>query len=432
MTLLFDKIADTENLRAAYKVLRQRYYSPERRRYYFRSGPDGEGFEQFDTDSLRNLEDIGEKLRHRDFSFGPYFERSISKQSRKHWPIGQFNLRDRIVYRAIYQVVASTYDHIFSDSLLSYRKGMGSWDCLRKAMRMIKRENGKVWVVRTDVYQYVERLDHEILREQLRRLFSNEPEVLRLFLAFVTQQRVVEGVKRSRMAGSHPGAELTTFLYNLYLKDLDHYMVRRGFRYFRYSDDLIVYGKDAEEAKRAKRVVSRFVKKMKLELHPEKTFIAAPGEKYEYLGYTFRGLTFTISENSLRRLKRWVRHRLRMKLYAPLRKSGFSKEKAVRIIIDDFQSPENTRKLISWLGYFQRINDTSQLKAVDKMIRERIAACTTQRFTDKNYKHVSPQELRKLGLHSLVGLYYRINRGRPLPRDVQEKIRGLRLFSPKL
>ncbi len=432
MTLLFTNIVDPKNLRAAYKVLSKRYYSPESHRYYFRPGPDGEGFEQFNIELERNLVEVREKVSSQDFAFGPYFERAISKLGHKHWPVGQFNLRDRIIYRAIYQKVAPAYDHIFSDSLLSYRKKMGAWDSILRSIRMIRREEGKLWVFRTDVYQYVERLDHQILREQLHSTFSSEPDVLRLFIAFVDQPRIVEGIQRSREAGSHPGAELTTFLYNLYLNDLDHHMVRRGFRYCRYSDDVIVYCRDEEEARRAKRIASRFIGRMKLELNPKKTLIVAPRETYEFLGYTFQGLTFTISKNSVMRVKSWVRLRLRKSLYAPLRNSGLSKEEMLKTIINDFQSPENAQKLISWLGYFHLINDPSQLKAVDKMIRERIGACLTQRYSMKNYKYASSQELSELGLHSLVGLYYRINRGRPLPQDVQRKLRGRTLFSPRI
>ncbi len=431
MSRLFEDIVGPRNISLAYQVLRKRYYDPMTKRFSFRPGPDGEGFEQFEANLEKSLERVQQRVRGDGFAFGPYFERPI-RGSRKDWPVGHFSLCDKVLFRAIYQIVAPAYDHIFSDSLLSYRKGEGAWDSILKAMRMIRRDNGNVWVFRTDVRNYVVRMDLRILREQLCKLFADEPEVLRLFLAFVDQPRIVDGALRPREVGSQPGAELTTFFYNLYLNDLDHYMVRSEFRYSRYGDDIIVWGRDENEARSAKRIIAEFCEKMMLDLHTAKTFIAAPGEQYEYLGYNFRGLTFTVSKNSLGNLKKWVHHRLQKGRYKTLKQHRLGEEETLRLIIDDFQSARNTQKLVSWLRYFQLISDPSQLKAVDKIIRERIGACVTQRFTQRNYKLVPSQKLRKQGLRSLVSLHFLMKRGRPLPPDVLQKLDGRTLFSPRI
>ena len=430
MTMLFQQITDTENIRSAHENLQKRFYNKVQKRYNFIPGPDGERFDQLNADIEKNLERIQVRLKSEDFSFGPYSERLIPKGGGGNRTIGQFNLRDKIIYHAIYRVVAPAYDHIFSDSLVSYRKGLGAWDSVLKAMRMARRENGKYWLFRTDVRHYVEALDLHILREQLHGLFRTEPEVLRLFLSFLAQPRIVDGVQTLRDKGSPQGADLTTFFYNLYLKDFDHHMVNEGFRYSRYSDDIIVWARTQDEAMRARRAVEQFLKKMKLEIHPSKTFTAAPGEAYEYLGYAFRRLTFTISKKSLGRLTRWIRRGLRISLYETLMQRGLTGEESLRIIIQDFQNTRNTQRLMSWLRYFQRINDPRQLRAVDKMIRERILACLAQRFAQQNYKLASPRKLQKQGLHSLVSLYYRVNQGRPLPADIQRKLGDQILFSP--
>lgn len=429
--MMFERIADTENVRSAYEALHKRYFNPKLKRYFFKTGPDGEGFDTLNTNLQENLRTIRERLKEKDFAFGPYFERRVQKAGDEFRLVGCFNLRDKIIYHAIYRVVAPACDHIFSDSLVSYRKGLGSWDSVLKAIRVM-RESGSSWVFRTDVRQYAERFDLHILEEKLRKLFQDEPEVLRLFLAFLAQPRIVDGVQRSRELGAPQGADLTTFFYNFYLNDLDHRIVNGGLRYSRYADDIIVWGQSREEAERGKRMITKLVTEMKLELHPAKTFIAAPGGQYDYLGYTFRDSTLVVSEKSLGHLTGWIRRKLRKNLYKTLAERRLSEEGALQFIIRDFQSSKNMQKLISWLRYFQRINEPSQLKAVDKMIRERIGMCLNQRVTRKSYKGASPRKLRELGLYSLVGLYYRMNTGRLLQHDIQEKLGEKRLFSPDI
>jgi retron-type reverse transcriptase len=354
---MFEQIVASGNIKRAYDFLSHRYYDAELRRYLFRPGPDGETFEQFNGNLQKKLDEIQQRLRHKDFTFGAYFERAIPKGEGKLRPIGRFNLRDKIAQRSMYQVVVQALDDIFSDSLISYRKGQGAWDAALRAIRLVRAEKGQVWVFRTDVRNYFDAMDHEIARELLHNLMANEPEVPRLFFAFLAQPRIAGGPPQPRDVGVPQGSELSMWLSNLYLNDLDYRMVDSGFRYSRYSDDVIVWGRSEDEAVKARLVVTHFLKKMKLELSPRKTLIAAPGEPYDYLGYSFQGLTLTISRKSLGHLTGWIRRRLRKRLYKRLKEQDLGRVDFLKRIIADFQNPTNTQRLITWIRYFQRITD---------------------------------------------------------------------------
>jgi retron-type reverse transcriptase len=392
-------------------------------------GPDGETLDQFAAQSERNLLDIQEGLKSKRYSFGPYWERPVPKLGGGQRLVGRFNIRDKIVFRAMHQVITPLFDKNFSDSLVSYRKGLGAWESALNAMRIAKREK-KLWVFRSDVRSYAETFDFGVLREQIRQSFKDEPGIARLLFAFLAQQRIVDGIQGARQKGCPQGSELTTFFYNFYLKDLDHLMVDEGFRYSRYSDDIIVWGRSHEESISAKKRVEEFVKKMKLELHPGKTFLVTPDEPYDYLGYTFRGDSITISDKSFEHLTSWVRRVIKKGRYQKREMRRLSEAKALRAVIEDFQSGTNVQRVVSWLRYFQRITDPSQIQAADKMIRERILACATGRVSRGNYRLLAKRNLNELGLHSLAGLHYRMSNGHRLPVDIERKLEGKVLFNP--
>ncbi len=426
---VFERIADANNLRLAFKSLWEKHHPLDGQQVRFQAGPDGETLESFAQGAKAGLLAIREDLLNDGFAFGPYFEKHVRKGRGEQRLIAQFNVRERIIFRSIYRTIAAQYDDRFSPSLVSYRKGLGTWDAVLKAVRNV-RTGGNLWVFKSDVQKYAETFDHGTLRKLIRESFGEEKKVMNLLLAFLEQRRIVDGVPMPRAKGCPQGSELTTFFYNFYLKDLDTLMETKGFKYLRYGDDIIVWAKSKETALLARTTIAEFVGKMGLNLNPRKTYLAGPNDSYNYLGYRFRGSNLTISEHSLHHLTHWVRHKIKPSRYLRVDVRRLEKNEVLRAIINDFQSQTNVQRLIAWLRYFQLITDTTQIRVADRIIRERILACATGRFARGNYRLMSRYPLDELGLYSLVGLYYRMKHGRPLPLDIERKLGGQVLFAP--
>lgn len=428
MSELFARITSAENIQQAYEHVLSTFSSEGGEKTFFRPGPDGEELNAFNADLKRNLESIRARLRSGTFQFGAYQEtRFLKPGGKKFRYVGQFNLRDRIVQRAIQQVVVPAYDSAFSAGLLSGRKGHGSLEGVMRVIKILNTEHGMMWAYKTDIRNYAGSMDHKIISEQLGKLFRDEPEVLSLMLSHIKQPRSGD---KARDKGITQGSHLADFLYDVYLNDLDHYMENNGYAYMRYSDDIFVLGKSEAEIMMAKELIEGFLRKVNLSQSMEKTMIAAPGEQFDFLGYLIKGQTFAISEQPVADLRSWVKRSIQKKKYSALR--SLPRDIALKRIIDEFQSTENLLHMLSWLSYFSRINDVSQLRSADRMIREHIGSALTQCVSSKNYRYASSKKLRKLGLHSMVALHYRLYTGRKLPRDVREKVGKLRLFSPSL
>ena len=127
------------------------------------------------------------------------------------------------------------------------RTGKGTRAAWRRAQQLARRHG---WFLLLDIRRYFDRIDHEVLRAQLRRLFKDR-RLLALF----------DRILAAGSPGCPPGKGLpignltSQHLANLYLSALDHRIteVLRVPGYCRYMDDLLLFG-DTREALRAAEV----------------------------------------------------------------------------------------------------------------------------------------------------------------------------------
>jgi len=122
---------------------------------------------------------------------------------------------------------------------------------------------------------------------------------------------------------------------NLYLNGLDHYLketIKCG-HYIRYMDDLIVFDNDKNRLGDIKDAIREYLRRLKLELHPNKSQIDLTTKGIIFLGYKVYPTHRLVIKQNVKRL------RSRIKKYFELLK--------LKLI--------NPQKIIcsmqSWLGY---------------------------------------------------------------------------------
>ncbi len=73
-----------------------------------------------------------------------------------------------------------------------------------------------------------------------------------------------------------------------FLKRLDERMEKSGLFYVRFMDDILVLGPTRWKLRKAVKAVNHVLGSLKLEKHPEKTFIGRIERGFDFLGYHFR------------------------------------------------------------------------------------------------------------------------------------------------
>ncbi len=89
--------------------------------------------------------------------------------------------------------------------------------------------------------------------------------------------------------GTPQGGPLSPLLANILLHQLDCELERRGHRFARYADDMIVLVKSQRAAERVMRSITRYLEgTLKLKVNPAKSK-AAPMSECSFLGFTIKG-----------------------------------------------------------------------------------------------------------------------------------------------
>lgn len=144
-------------------------------------------------------------------------------------------------------------------------------------------------VFRTDVRVYYDAIDPDILMAQLRPLIP-EPEERSLLHQYLHRCVRRDGVFRRIDYGIPTGCVLSPLMAAAYLTPLDRAMEAsesRGIFYVLYRDDLVILTPTRAKLRLAIRTVNQHLSALRLEQHPDKTFIGKLSRGVDALGTRF-------------------------------------------------------------------------------------------------------------------------------------------------
>jgi RNA-directed DNA polymerase len=359
------------------------------------AGVDGQSCEAFEKHLLVETRRLAEQLKGQTYRPSAVRRVHIPKPGRPNEtrPLGIPTVRDRVVQRAIVNVIEPILDHQFHERSFGFRHGSGAHDALRVVEQKLR--EGYVYVVDADLKGYFDAIPKDRLLTLIKKHISDS-RMLRLIKTFLDQNILEELREWTPIAGVPQGAVLSPVLSNLYLNPLDHEMAEHGFEMVRYADDFVVLCRSEFEAEVALQMITEWVEAAGLTLHPTKTKIVdSRSESFVFLGYSFRGDKIYPRRESLAKMK------ARIKELTPRKRSGS---------IDSI-AKELNRVLIGWFGYFRHGRWTIY-KDLDATIRSRLRRLLLKRH--RNNPERLPRQQRwpndyftKVGLYSLRQAHFR-------------------------
>ena len=383
---LIDKVYALPNLlTAAHKVTGKKKAA----------GVDGQSCDAFEENLYVETRQLSDEIKGRTYRPNAVMRVHIPKPGRPNEtrPLGIPTVRDRVVQRAMLNVIEPILDHQFHDRSFGFRHEVGAHDALRIVEQ--KLEEGYAYVVDADLKGYFDTIPKDRLLALVKEQISDSRilHVLKLFL----DQNIMEELREwSPITGVPQGAVLSPVLSNLYLNPLDHQMANQGFEMVRYADDFVVLCRSQTEAEEALRLIKDWVEEAGLALHPTKTKIVDSRiRSFTFLGYSFRGDRIYPRSESLAKIK------ARIKELTVRKRPGSLKMIATEL----------NRMLVGWFGYFRHCRWTIY-KDLDAKIRSRLRRLLLKRHR-KNPKRL-PRTHRwpnayfaKAGLYSLREAHFR-------------------------
>lgn len=319
------------------------------------AGVDGQSCEDFDEYLLVETTKLSESLKAQTYRPSPVRRVHIPKPGSPNEtrPLGIPTVRDRVVQRAIVNVIEPILDHQFHERSFGFRRQRSAHDALGIVEGKI--QEGYHYVVDADLKGYFDTIPKDRLLALVKEHISDRP-MLKLIKLFLDQKIMEELREWTPVTGVPQGAVLSPVLSNLYLNPLDHHMAEEGFEMVRYADDFVVLCRSQNEADEALEKITAWVEQAGLTLHPTKTKIVDSREKsFSFLGYSFRGEKIYPRRESLAKMKAKIVE------LTPRKRNG-----SIESI-----SAELNRVLKGWFNYFRHCRWTI-FKDLDARIRARL------------------------------------------------------------
>src|SRR6266700_2014639 len=200
---------DLDRLRAAYWAI-----SPKAA-----PGVDGVTWAAYGQDLEANLHDLHRRLHAGSYRAKPSRRAYIPKADGRLRPLGIAALEDKILQRAVVEVLNAVYETDFLGFSYGFRPGRGQHDALDALSVGIWRKKVN-WVLDAAIRDFFGQLDRAWLRKFLGHRIADK-RVLRLVDKWLAAGVIEDGKWSETPQGSPQGASVSPLLANIYL----HYVL---------------------------------------------------------------------------------------------------------------------------------------------------------------------------------------------------------------
>ena len=329
------------------------------------------------------------------------------KSSSKKRIVYVYPPKEAWVMKVMTHLLLRHYDHLFTPNLYSFRAGHGA----KEAVNFLHRipNIGQMWSYKADIRNYFNSIPVETLLPLLKQAIPQDPGVYRFLESLLLDPLVLDqGKLIAEEKGIMAGCPLSTFLANLYLRELDALFLNNHWIYARYSDDIILFAPSRQELESRIALVHRFLVEKGLSINPEKESVTQPGEPWVFLGISCCAGVVDVAPVSVAKIKAKMRRKTRALQRWADRKhiSGVHAAKAFIRVFNQklFENPiSNDLTWARW--FFPLINTDKSLHEIDCYAQQCIRTLATGKHTKSAYNFRYDQ-MKELGYTTLINRYY--------------------------
>ena len=366
-----------------------------------------------------------DRLEHGDYFLDPPLYRLVPKnfQGKKR---AVYSFQDTQSYLIkLVSFAMRGIERFYSDRLFSFRPDKTAEDLLFEVCN--HRGLQDLFILKTDVSNYVGSIVPELLIPKLEKLFLPEDPAFYHFLVWLlTRNRVVdhEGHLIDHCPGGMGGIPLGNFFMNVYLDEMDAWFSPRAAFYSRYSDDILIAARTLEEIREYEQKYYEFLHRLQLSTNREKTRVLQPGEPFDFLGMELCEGRITISAHSMKKIRR------KLRIFADraliLRNTGkMTPDEAAQDLIIRFNrysfGVDGEGNIFSWARWaFPVITDTESLEQIDHYFQDSLRYVLYGSMKRRN-RSIAYVQLSALGYKTLVYYYHHQDRIPDIPRAYPKK-----------
>jgi RNA-directed DNA polymerase len=345
---LLEQILSPTNLNKAYKRVKSN---------------DGRGgIDEMEVESLgdylvSNKEKLMQSILGGTYRPNPVRRVEIPKEGNKMRMLGIPTVVDRVIQQAITQILSPIYEKQFSRNSYGFRPKRNAHQALNQCKDCITA--GYKYAVDMDLEKFFDTVNQSKLIEILSGTVK-DGRVISLIHKYLNAGVVVRNKFEETIVGVPQGGPLSPLLSNIMLNELDKEIERRGHRFVRYADDMVILCKSKRSAERVLTNIILFIEnKLFLRVNKEKTVVAYIS-KIKFLGYSFyinkKEGRLRIHPKSISKMKARIKE-------LTSRSNGWGDARR-KVALKQY--------ITGWVNYFKLADVKSLLLKVDEWYRRRL------------------------------------------------------------
>lgn len=263
------------------------------------TGIDKVSCQDYEKHLTENIENLHQRLKAQRYRATEIRRAWIDKGGGKQRPLGISTTEDKIVQRAVADILNLIYEQDFYESSYGFRPKRNAHQALVHLRNQCM--SGRIkWILDADIQGCFDNFDHSILRELLSKRIKDR-NLLRLIDLWL-KAGIIDGKSLHRnTVGTPQGNIVSPLLCNVYLHYVLDEWVEKIIRpllkgkifIIRYADDFVIGFENEEDAIRVNKVLPKRMQRYGLTIHPEKSQLIkfVPDDKkskptFDFLGFT--------------------------------------------------------------------------------------------------------------------------------------------------
>lgn len=330
------------------------------------------------------------------YRFSPYLE-NLKVKGRGKPPrlISIPTVRDRLVLHQLNKLLAAVFPE-------SVPRNIANSNVRKIASDLHAKSPATTYVCGCDIKTFYDAIQRDRLLALVERRI-NSTEALSLIEHALLTPTVTKSARRSHYKtfktkhGVPQGLAISNILAAIYLQDVDVAMEKMGVTYFRYVDDVLIYGEE-EHVRKANRSLGARLRFRGLSLHPissGKSHIGPLTSSFGYLGYYFVWPKVTVRETTIERLLQSLSAKFSDYMHNKERRLSkfkyLTKDRLAEIFLIELNEritgAISEKRRYGWIAYFSQINDLTLLHRLDNTVSKLFG-----RLSD--FGHKAPSNLK--------------------------------------
>jgi len=359
-------------------LLREAFYALKRKAA---PGVDGLTWQDYEAGLDDNLQDLHARVHRGAYRALPVRRRYIPKPGGKQRPLGIAALEDKIVQRAVVDVLNAIYEEDFLGFSYGFRPKRSQHDAL-DALAVGICKTSVNWILDADIRSFFDSISQNWLVRFLEHRIGDK-RIIRLVRKWLKAGVLEDGEWSVSETGTPQGAVASPLLTNVYLHYVFDLWAERWRRkeatgnviILRFADDIVVGFQHEADARRFWEAMRVRFEQFSLALHPDKTRLlefgrhAAATRQQRGLGkpetFTFLGLihicgksrrgVFQLQRKTrgdrMRAKLREIKEQLRKRMHEPIPEQGRWLKQVVTGFFAYHAVPTNAKALSAFRHY---------------------------------------------------------------------------------